>query len=68
MQHTHIEQIAESIGTAQSILETLSANRYSTIELTSTITEDKQVLNEYAQSALCNALEQLRQLSHHLDS
>ena len=67
MHHNHIENIAESIGKAQAVLETLSAYRYSSGEEILPSSEDKQILNEYAQGWLINAMEQLWILSNQLN-
>lgn len=67
MHHNHIENIAESIGTAQSILEAMSAHRYTNNFDLIGSNDDKEVLHEYAQCALDKAISELATLSRLMD-
>ena len=49
MHYNHIENIAESIGTAQSILKSLLAQRFTSNSDLIGSNDDKEVLHEYAQ-------------------
>jgi hypothetical protein len=67
MHYNHIENIAESIGTAQSILKSLLAQRFTSNSDLIGSNDDKEVLHEYAQSALDKAMSDLSTLSRLMD-